>query len=186
MKLKQILCLLFAVLLLLSTAGCGFLYAEHRASEWNSYEFETAEESIAPQTPTTGPSETAAPKTEPAATEQILPEDGIYDDKDNVALYIHLYGHLPSNYITKREAEALHWHGGSLEPYAPGKCIGGDWFGNYERLLPVAPDRTYSECDIDTMYANSRGVKRIIFSSDGLIYYTGDHYKTFELLYGGE
>lgn len=180
MKLKRIICLLSAVLVLLSAVGCSPLYSDLRASEWRSYEFETvepsAEESTTPQTP----------ETEPAVTERTLPEDGTYDDKDNVALYIHLYGHLPSNYITKRQAEALHWHGGSLEPYAPGKCIGGDWFGNYERNLPVAPDRTYTECDIDTMYADSRGVKRIIFSSDGLIYYTDDHYKTFELLYGGE
>lgn len=114
----------------------------------------------------------------------ILPEDGSYTSKEDVALYIHLYGHLPSNFITKKEAEALGWKGGSLEPYAPGKCIGGSRFGNYEELLPVKEGRSYTECDIDTLGADKRGAKRIVFSNDGLIYYTEDHYESFELLYG--
>lgn len=113
-----------------------------------------------------------------------LAEDGVYTTKEDVALYIHLYGHLPSNFITKREAEALGWPGGSLEPYAPGMCIGGGRFGNYEGNLPTKKGRSYTECDIDTLGARSRGPKRIVFSNDGLIYYTGDHYETFELLYG--
>ena len=129
------------------------------------------------------PTAEAAPTTEAGLT---VTEDGTYDSKEEVALYIHLYGHLPSNYITKKEAEALGWPGGSLEPYAPGKCIGGSHFGNYEEKLPKAPGRTWTECDIDTMGAKSRGAKRIIFSNDGLIYYTGDHYEHFELLYGEE
>lgn len=111
-------------------------------------------------------------------------ENGSYSGKDQVALYIYTYGHLPDNYITKREAKALGWTGGSLEPYAPGKCIGGDRFGNYEELLPEKNGRSYTECDIDTLGANSRGAKRIVFSNDGLIYYTADHYESFELLYG--
>ena len=86
--------------------------------------------------------------------------------------------------ITKKEAKALGWEGGSLEPYAPGMCIGGDRFGNYEGLLPE--EDTYTECDIDTLGAKSRGAKRIVFSDDGDIYYTEDHYETFELLYGEE
>lgn len=113
-----------------------------------------------------------------------LPEDGSYTTKDDVALYIHLYGHLPPNFITKKEAEALGWEGGSLEPYAPGKCIGGNRFGNYEGLLPEADGRSYTECDIDTLGADRRGAKRIVFSNDGLIYFTEDHYESFELLYG--
>lgn len=113
-----------------------------------------------------------------------LPEDGSYTTKDDVALYIYLYGHLPPNFITKKEAETLGWEGGSLEPYAPGKCIGGNRFGNYEGLLPEADGRSYTECDIDTLGADRRGAKRIVFSNDGLIYYTEDHYESFELLYG--
>jgi len=119
-----------------------------------------------------------------AKTEAKIDEDGTYSSKEDVALYIHTYGHLPNNYITKKEAQKLGWSGGSLEKYAPGKCIGGDKFGNYEGNLPKASNRTYTECDIDTLNAKSRGAKRIVFSNDGLIYYTEDHYETFTLLYG--
>ena len=121
-----------------------------------------------------------------ASEGELLEEDGVYTSKEDVALYIHQYGHLPSNFITKKEAEKLGWSGGSLEPYAPGKCIGGSRFGNYEGLLPEADGRSYTECDIDTLGAKSRGAKRIVFSNDGLIYYTEDHYESFELLYGEE
>ncbi len=113
-------------------------------------------------------------------------ESGEYSDKNSVAEYIHTFGHLPSNFITKAKATELGWEGGSLEPYAPGKSIGGDRFGNREGLLPKKSGRTYTECDIDTRGKKSRGAKRIVFSNDGLVYYTGDHYETFELLYGEE
>lgn len=114
----------------------------------------------------------------------LLDENGSYTTKEDVALYLHQYGHLPSNFMTKKEAQALGWSGGSLEPYAPGKCIGGSQFGNYEGLLPKAPGRTYTECDINTLGKSKRGAERIVFSNDGLIFYTGDHYESFELLYG--
>ncbi len=115
-----------------------------------------------------------------------LDKNGSYTTKEDVALYIHLYGQLPSNFITKSEARGLGWEGGGLEPYAPGKCIGGDRFGNYEGLLPDADGRRWTECDIGTLGKDSRGAKRIVFSNDGLIYYTDDHYESFELLYGEE
>ena len=117
---------------------------------------------------------------------EALPEDGTYSSRDDVALYIHTYGHLPGNFITKKEARELGWSGGSVEDYAPGKCIGGDHFGNYEGLLPEKSGRSYTECDIDTLGSSGRGAKRIIFSNDGLIYYTDDHYASFTLLYGEE
>ena len=122
-----------------------------------------------------------------AAQEEETPaieEDGTYTTKEDVARYIHTYGHLPDNFITKKQAQAFGWEGGSLEPYAPGKCIGGSRFGNYEGTLPEKDGRTYTECDIDTLGASKRGARRIVFSNDGLIYYTEDHYETFELLYG--
>ena len=131
--------------------------------------------------------ETAAEEPAEAAAETpAIDEDGVYTTKDDVALYLHTYGHLPSNFITKKEAEKLGWSGGSLETYAPGKCIGGSHFGNYEGMLPEKDGRSYTECDIDTLGADKRGAKRIVFSNDGLIYYTEDHYETFELLYGEE
>ena len=117
---------------------------------------------------------------------EAIPENGSYTAKEDVALYIHTYGCLPDNFITKKEAQDLGWSGGSLEPWAPGMCIGGNRFGNYEGLLPEAEGRSYTECDIDTLGAGSRGAKRIVFSNDGLIYYTEDHYASFELLYGEE
>lgn len=114
---------------------------------------------------------------------EVLDENGSYTTREDVALYLETYEHLPGNFITKKEARALGWEGGSLEPYAPGKCIGGDRFGNYEKLLPEAEGRSYRECDIDTLGADSRGAKRIVYSDDGLIYYTEDHYASFTLLY---
>lgn len=116
----------------------------------------------------------------PDGTKLSVEEDGVYTSKDEVSLYLQTYGHLPSNFITKSEAEELGWEGGSLEPYAPGKCIGGDVFGNYEGLLPE--DEEYHECDIDTLGADSRGAKRLVYS-DTTIYYTDDHYKTFDLVF---
>ena len=111
-------------------------------------------------------------------------EDGEYTSRDEVAAYLHAFGHLPSNYITKREAEAAGWDpkAGNLGEVAPGKSIGGSRFGNYEGSLPEADGRKYFECDID-YDGGSRNAKRIVYSSDGLIFYTDDHYRTFERLY---
>lgn len=128
----------------------------------------------------------AAEVTTAPETERKLDRNGSYTSRDDVALYIHQYGKLPGNFITKAEAQKLGWSGGSLEKYAPGKSIGGDRFGNYEGKLPKKSGRTYTECDIDPRGASARGAKRIVFSNDGLIYYTDDHYNTFTLLYGNE
>ncbi len=113
-------------------------------------------------------------------------EDGWYYSKDEVGLYIHTFGKLPENFLSKKQAKALGWSSGSLEKYAPGKVIGGSQFGNNEGLLPKAKGRTYTECDIDTKGEKTRGAKRIVFSNDGLVFYTDDHYETYELLYGKE
>ena len=150
-----------------------------------------AEASEGPSAPaeTQPPAETAEPSA-PPETETPTPaptvtEDGRYNSKEEVALYLHLYGHLPDNYVTKEEAGALGWTGGSVERYAgEGTAIGGSRFGNYEGLLPKAKGRTYTECDVGTVGTSSRGAKRLVYSNDGLIYYTEDHYESFELLYG--
>lgn len=122
-------------------------------------------------------------------TEPTVPavtEEGEYSSKEEVAYYIYLYGHLPPNYITKAEAQELGWVAskGNLWKVAPGMSIGGDRFGNREGLLPKAKGRQYYECDID-FDGKYRNEKRIVFSTDGLIYYTGDHYESFERLYEG-
>ena len=111
-------------------------------------------------------------------------EDGTYNTKEEVAAYIHMFGHLPSNYISKKEAERLGWDNreGNLDEVAPGMSIGGGKFGNYEGLLPEKKGRKYYECDINYT-GGYRGPERIVFSDDGLIFYTADHYKTFEQLY---
>lgn len=170
---KQLTAWLLALVMLFSLVGCGTDAPVQ--DETNLPQQEQQDVQNAPSEDADTPDETAQ-----------IDEDGSYTTKDDVALYIHTYGHLPDNFITKKDAQALGWPGGSLEPYAPGKCIGGSRFGNYEGLLPEADGRTYTECDIDTLGADSRGAKRIVFSNDGLIYYTEDHYKSFELLYGEE
>ena len=129
--------------------------------------------------------ETAEPVQPTEDVQTIMDFYGSYTTKEDVALYIFVFHQLPQNFMTKDEARDLGWEGGGLEPFAPGMCIGGDRFGNYEGLLPDAPGRTWTECDIDTQGKDSRGAKRIVFSNDGLIYYTDDHYESFELLYEG-
>ena len=142
--------------------------------------------SIVPEDTAFPPSPTTAiyaeVETSPAQEDAVIDENGHYTTKEDVSLYIYTYDCLPENFMTKAEARALGWEGGGLEESAPGMCIGGDRFGNYEGLLPE--DRDYTECDIDTLGKDSRGAKRIVFSEDGLIYYTEDHYESFELLYG--
>jgi guanyl-specific ribonuclease Sa len=109
----------------------------------------------------------------------VVVRDGEYCSKDAVAEYIRRFGGaLPRNYITKAQARAMGWRGGPLEPFAPGKSIGGDRFGNYEGLLPRAKGRQYYECDC-WYVSGKRNAYRIIFSNDGLVFYTEDHYQTF-------
>lgn len=108
-------------------------------------------------------------------------EDGIYTSKEEVAEYIHLFGKLPKNYITKSEAEALGWMSTeyNLDKAAPGKSLGGTYFGNYEGILP---EGNYLECDVNYS-CGIRNSERLIYSDDGRIYYTNDHYRHFEQLY---
>ena len=111
-------------------------------------------------------------------------ENGNYTSKEEVALYIHTYGRLPVNYITKKEAQDMGWDPskGNLSDILPGMSIGGSAFGNYEGALPRANGRRYFECDID-YDGGYRGAKRLVYSNDGLVFYTEDHYNTFEQIY---
>lgn len=97
-----------------------------------------------------------------------------------VADYVKKYHRLPDNFITKKEARRLGWDPsrGNLRDVAPEKSIGGDVFHNREKRLPGKKGRVWYEADIH-YNGGKRGKDRIIFSNDGLIYKTEDHYRTF-------
>ena len=132
---------------------------------------------------TKSPEPTIEPTPEPTV-ESKLDEHGIYDSKEDVALFIYTYHRLPDNYMTKKEARKHGWDGGALHLVVKDMCIGGDVYTNYEGTLPEKIGVTYYECDIDTLTKKKRGAKRIVYSDDWNIYYTSDHYDSFELLYG--
>ena len=144
----------------------------NEASETQTEEAEGQEDGQAPQASEAGDSQ--------EAVNVNLPVQGnYYYDVVNVVLYLEVYDELPPNYITKSEAQALGWEGGSVEKFKEGAAIGGDYFGNREGLLPAADGRSYTECDIDTRGYSSRGSRRLVFSNDGLYFYTSDHYESF-------
>lgn len=191
----KFLCVILSLIIALFAGGCTGLSDEERNSMLNEFLSEvnsaleegfSSLESSRAEANGYSDSESSVDESESLPEEASIDENGSYTTKDDVALYIYTYGKLPKNFMTKKEAEALGWKSGSLEPYAAGMCIGGDSFGNYEGLLPKKSGRQYTECDIDTLGASSRGAKRIVFSNDGLIYYTDDHYESFTLLYGEE
>jgi len=109
-----------------------------------------------------------------------------YLKHEEVGLYLHAFCELPPNYITKAEARDMGWDSskGNLWEATGGLSIGGDKFGNREGLLPEAKGRQYYECDVNVT-SSKRGAERIVFSDDGLIYFTEDHYESFDLLYDG-
>ena len=158
---KRILPLLLALLMLL--AGCGGQDVIEAAGQI----IDAAIQTDAPQ--------------DAAASAALPDEKGEYTSPEDVALYIHTYGCLPKNFITKDEAKALGWdsRAGNLQEVAPGMSIGGDRFGNYEGLLP---DGSYRECDVNYS-GGHRGGERLVFSDGGEIYYTADHYESFTQLY---
>lgn len=201
MAIKRIFVILLTLMLLLTTACVG-----HRGKPSDSQQSEsqeltsatlpqevTSETETDAQTGEQTDEQTTATSTEPQETDSetttipslptlgfFLPQYGeYYYDLTNVVLYLDLYGELPPNYITKAEAQALGWQGGPVDDYLEGGAIGGDYFGNYDGLLPSARGRIYTECDIDTDLSRYRGSKRLVFSNDGLYYYTSDHYASF-------
>lgn len=201
---KKLLAFLLALVMAFGLLGCEAVVdlaldlAEEALVDTTEYATDesvpdqTEEDPIRDQTDDTAeadPPEDTTVADDPEDTTGLAPaidEEGFYYSAEEVALYLYTYGRLPENFITKSEARKLGWEGGSVEKYAPDCAIGGDKFGNREELLPVASGRQYYECDIDTHGENSRGAKRIVFSNDGLIYYTDDHYESFVLLYGEE
>lgn len=131
----------------------------------------------------TGCSPTAGPSATPTVTSStgtVIEKNGTYTSPEDVAAYLHAYGTLPSNYITKAEAVKLGWKSteGNLAEVAPGKSIGGESFQNKEGLLPAKEGRVYSMCDVNYT-SGYRGAERLVYSNDGLVYYTADHFKSF-------
>ena len=114
-------------------------------------------------------------ETESSGEKNVPVEGEYYYDLENVVLYLYYYDELPDNYITKKEARALGWEGGTPERYLEGSAIGGDSFGNREGLLPAGK---YTECDLYTLGKDERGAERLVFTDDEY-YYTGDHYASF-------
>ena len=109
-----------------------------------------------------------------------IEKDGEYSKPEEVAKYISIYKELPQNYLTKKKAASLGWESskGNLWDVTDRKSIGGDVFGNRERKLPMAKGRIWYECDVN-YNGGFRGGERLVYSNDGLIYYTKDHYNTF-------
>ena len=154
--------LLMALILMLSLAGCGQISSSMAANIQSRTE-----------------SSSAVSTTLPA-----MDESGRFTAPEDVAAYLHTYKHLPSNFIIKQKAMDLGWESelGNLWDVTDECSIGGDVFGNREGLLPKKTGRIWYECDVN-YDGGFRGAERVVYSSDGLIYYTKDHYQTFSQLY---
>lgn len=130
------------------------------------------------------------PETETSTSEDSrnVTEGQSYTEAQDLVNYLEAFDELPPNFLTKKEARELGWDAkeGNLWEVAPDASIGGDYFGNYEELLPEDDDRDYYEADVD-YEGGHRNAKRLIYSNDGLYFYTEDHYESFEEMKpGGE
>ncbi|WP_425538417.1 ribonuclease domain-containing protein [Microaceticoccus formicicus] len=183
MKKNKILVLILALFMLFSTA-CGYFGIKQT-------ETQTAKEDIINLDEPEDKEDDE--KTDYADSEEVEQEDKAeeasvvqgksYYEKEEVAEYIHKFGELPQNYLTKSEAAKLGWESreGNLWDVTDKGVIGGDRFGNREKKLPNKSGRTYYECDVNYS-GGHRGAERLVYSNDGLIFYSPDHYNTFEEL----
>jgi len=107
-------------------------------------------------------------------------EDGL----DGVDHYLFIHHCLPDNYMTQEEAKLLGWKNwkGNLWDVFPGAVIGGSRYTNRDGRLPDAPWRIWYEADFD-YNGGYRNWKRIVFSNDGLMFVTYNHYLTFSEVY---
>lgn len=179
MRKKTISILTILLLLLALLSGCGILYE----TEFDSFIPDIVSVSETPYLQNAVDESDSLQSGITDSTETIV-EHGEYSDYEDIAAYIHTYAHLPENYITKEQARDAGWISsqGNLWDVTDRKCIGGDVFGNREGALPDTAGRVWYECDVN-YYGGFRGAERIVYSNDGLIYYTADHYKTYVRLY---
>ena len=179
---KKLTSLFLSLLMLFSLTGCGAGTEELAGAVLDAAieaveNYEGDAESVGIIGGADGPTSILVTDGSAAESTPFVPtEGGYYYDLENVVLYLDTYGALPDNYITKKEARALGWEGGTPERYLEGSAIGGDSFGNREGLLP---EGDYTECDLNTLGEDSRGAERLVFSDDGHYYHTEDHYASF-------
>ena len=160
-RIFRLFVLLLAAMLLLSSCTANALETAKRKKNTAAPQV-----TAVPETPTAVPEPTATP--------------GPLEEAQRIADYFFEYGELPDNFITKKQAQALGWDNmvNYVSDVAPGKSIGGDYFGNYEQLLPVVKGRKYYQADC-FYRGGTRNAYRIIYSTDGHVWYTEDHYNTF-------
>ncbi len=113
---------------------------------------------------------------------EILEDKGLIanlTDEKSVIHYVKTNHKLPDFYITKNEARKQGWipSKGNLCDVLPGKAIGGDKFSNREKQLPKG--NQYFEADVN-YHCGNRNTDRIVFTKNGEVYLTKNHYKTFE------
>lgn len=162
-RITPIISLLIAAVILIYSGAADKLNLKTLFSQSQTEQTTTA---AVAQTPTTTQADTVS-------------KDEKYYSLEEVIIYLDKYETLPENFLTKSQAKALGWNGGSLEKYRAGAVIGGDNFGNREGVLPKDSGRKYYECDMNTLGKSSRGACRLVYSSDWHYYYTEDHYETF-------
>lgn len=106
---------------------------------------------------------------------------------DGADWWVKYLNKLPGYYITRDNAIQAGWNpfGGNLAEVAPGCMLFGGIYQNRKHQLPETNGRTWYEADIN--YAGGyRNKQRLLFSNDGLVFVTYDHYKTFAEITGEE
>jgi ribonuclease T1 len=174
---KKLLAISLTIFLLITFIGC-------KSTETES-PVDTPIARISAENSETNESQENQESNEATSSIEVKVKKGLrYSTKEEVAAYIHKFKELPPNFITKKEAQELGWNDseGNLWDVTARKSIGGDRFYNREGFLPEADNRQYYECDIN-YYGGYRGAERIVYSNDGLIFYTDDHYESFERLF---
>ena len=179
---------MMALILALSLSGCGVSIEVEAPGAQEKPAAEQPAAAEAGESPESD-SEAASAALSPleallAEAESYVEEGGRYTAPEDVAAYLHLYGKLPENFITKRDADDLGWESnkGNLWEVTDEMSIGGDTFGNREGRLPDKEGRKWFECDV-SYEGGYRGAERLVYSNDGLIYYTEDHYESFVQFY---